>query len=116
MLLPLVILGGAIVMFDYMERLNTDDIFTEDKDTQRQIIEKWTRGGFIIEFNVASCTCTFNEDRWRTYEEEEKIGITLMLASYCANTSGKEKSDLTIRGSITGAILATLGDSGVELR
>jgi hypothetical protein len=115
-LLPLVILGGAVVLFDYLQRINTDDIFTADKEAQRQIVEKWMRVRFIINFDVASSTCTFNEDRWRTYDEGEKIGITLMLGSYCARTSGKEKSDLTIRGSLTGAILATLGSSGVELR
>jgi hypothetical protein len=115
-LLPLVILGGAMVIYDYLGRINTDDIFTEDKDAQRQIVEKWMRAGFIINFDVASCLCTFNEDRWRTYNEEEKIGITLMLGSYCAKTNGKEKSALTIRGSITGTTLATLGSFGVELR
>ena len=45
-LLPLVILGGAIVIFDYMERVSTDDIFTEDKEAQQQIVEKWMRVGF----------------------------------------------------------------------
>jgi hypothetical protein len=115
-LLPLVILGGAMVIYDYLGRINTDDIFTEDQDTKRQIVEKWKRVGFIIDFDVASSICTFNEDRWRTYNEEEKIGITLMLGSYCAKSNGKEKSELTINGSITGTTLATLGDSGVELR
>ena len=114
-LLPLVILGGAIVIYDYLERINTDDIFTEDQETMRQIVEKWTRGGYIVSFDAAAGSCTFNEDRWRTYDEEEKIGITLMLGAYCAKASGKDSSDLTIRGSITGATPATLGDSGVEL-
>ncbi len=114
-LLPLVILGGAIVLFDYLQRINTDDIFTENKDTQRQIVEKWMRVGFIINLDVASGTCTFNEDRWGSYDEGEKIGITLMLGSYCAKMSGKEKSDLTLKGSLTDRILATLGSSGVEL-
>ncbi len=116
-LLSFVLLGGALVIFDYFFRSNTDDIFTEDKNTQREIVEKWIREGSIKDIDVASGTCTFNEDRWRmTYNEEERIGITLMLGSYCAKTNGKEKSDLTIRGSISGAILATLGNSGVQLR
>jgi len=114
-LLPLVVIGGAIVLFDNLQKANSDDIFTEDRDAQRQIIEKWMRVGYIINFDFASRTCTFNEDRWHSYNEGERIGITLMLGSYCAKMNTSDKTDLTIRGSLTNVILATRGTSGVEL-
>ena len=114
-LLPLVILGGAFVIYDFVGRISTDDIFTEDQEAQRQIIEKWMNVGFILELDGAKSTCTFNEQRWPKYSEEEKIGITKMLGSYCARMNTSARPAVTIIGSNSAAILATLGDSGVEL-
>lgn len=115
-LLVLVAIGGSAAVYDFVGRKSSDDIFTEDPQMKREIVQKWLRVGFLIDIDVASSKCHFNDDRWKQYDEGEKIGITLMLGSYCADGNGTGKKWVTITGSISGNVLATLGESGVELR
>lgn len=115
--LLLFVLGGAVfVIKGYLGSRNADDIYTNDPEVRRHIVESWIQVGFVIEYDTPSSTCVFNEERWNSYSEDDKKAVALLLDSYYANVQAAGHSGIRVKGSNTGAVLATSGESGVVLR
>jgi hypothetical protein len=114
-LLFLVLVAAVYVINGYHGSRAADDLTTDNPELKRQIVEGWLRVGFIMEYDIPSSTCTFNEVQWNKYSEEDKKAVTLLLESYYANVQVEGHSGITVKGSDTGAILATCGASGAVL-
>ena len=115
-LIILAVGGASMVLYRFVGQTTTDDIFVGDPQAKRELVARWERVGFVSDFNVATSTCHFNDDRWAVYTEEEKRGVALILVWSFAERAGTGKTNLTIKGSLTEKILAIVGECGVELR
>ena len=78
--LSLLVLGGAVLVISrFTGSRNADDLYTNDPEVRHHIVESWIQVGFILMYDIPSSTCTFNQNQWNKYSEENKKAVTLLL-------------------------------------
>ena len=115
--LLLIALGAVAIVFNgYRGGRKADDLFTNDPELKRHIVESWIHVGFVIGYDIPSSTCTFSDAQWNSYNDEEKKAVVLLLDSYYANVQVAGHSGITLKGLNNGDVLASSGPRGVVLR
>lgn len=115
-LLLLALGAAAFVINGYRGGRKADDLYTNDPELKRHIVQDWIHVGFVIAYDIPSSTCTFNDAQWNSYSDEEKKAVVVLLESYYANVQPAGHSGITLRGMNNGEVLASSGSGGVVLR
>lgn len=100
------------------------DMATRDKGTRLPIdladpkgtVAAWENSGFLKSVNTSSTTVEVDENTWNETSKNERTAIAVFLGTYCAQQRGEAQVKLTLKGSASQSILATIDSVGMTVQ
>ena len=108
------VLGLGFVLFNYFQLKGRVSV---PKDVRQvELMVKTLEGeGLILSFNPASAEMKVDETIWQEKSTDEKMGMVLQIARYCASRNNSSVLTLKVTGNRTSAVVAEMGSSGIRI-
>jgi len=106
------ILGISYLVFDYMRIVNHVAL-PEDVNQVDPIVAQWRQEGLVSSFDSQKALLVVEEQKWNDRDKDEKIGIIVQLAKYCAKKNNSANWAVKVVGSQSRLTLGEMGQSGL---
>lgn len=108
-------LGISYLVFDYLRIVDRVSI-PEDVNKVDPIVQQWEQEGLVTSFDAQKAVLTVNEEKWDERKKDEKVGIIVQLARYCAKKNNTPNWSLKVIGNRSMATLGEMGQSGLVIQ
>ena len=109
------LLGISYLVFDYLRIVDRVSI-PEDVNKVDPIVQQWEQEGLVTSFDAQKAVLTVNEEKWDERKKDEKVGIIVQLARYCAKKNNTPNWSLKVVGNRSMATLGEMGQSGLVIQ
>lgn len=109
------ILGISYLVYDYMSIVDRVSI-PEDISKIDPIVQQWEQEGLVSSFDSQKGVLVVEEGKWDERKKDEKVGIIVQLARYCAKKNNSPNWNLRVVGSRSRATLGEMGQSGLVIQ
>ncbi len=100
-------LGAFLIARDILTRRAVARV-SLDFMNQEKSIEDWQRDGFLHAGVDSSGTLTVNEETWKKMSRDQRYAVASLLRSHYSKISAGGFSRLTLRGDVSGNVLASV--------
>lgn len=114
-LFSLGVLAASYLAYDYAHNVDRVSI-PEDINKLDPIVQKWEQEGLVISLDVKKGVLVVDENKWDQEARDDKAGIIVQLARYCAKKNGSPNWSLKVFGSRSQATLGEMGPSGLVIQ
>lgn len=108
------VLGISYLVYDYMRIVDRVSI-PEDITRIDPIVQQWEQEGLVSSFDSQKAVLVVEEGKWDERKRDEKVGIVVQLARYCAKKNNSPNWNLKVVGSRSRATLGEMGQSGLVI-
>jgi hypothetical protein len=113
-LVAVFLLGVAFVLFNYLQIKGRVSV-PKDLGQVELMLKTLEKEGLVVSFNPASAEMKVDETAWQDKSTDEKMGMVLQIARYCADRNKSSELRLKVIGNRTSAIVAEMGSSGLRI-
>lgn len=113
-LLVVAVVGLAVVGYDYYRKTSMT-ILPEDTGKLEDVILRWKRDGFVQSFDIKSAEIYVDQAEWDQKKKVEKMSLVMQLARFCAERNKTAAFELRVKSQTSGALLAEMGNRGLNI-
>jgi hypothetical protein len=107
-------LGLGFVLFNYFQIKGRVSVPKDIRQVEL-MVKTLEKEGLVLSFNPTSAEMKVDETIWQDKSTDEKMGMVLQIARYCASRNNSRELKLKVIGNHTGAVVAEMGSSGIRI-
>ena len=108
------LLGVAFVLYNYLQTKGRVAV-PKDISQVKQMVERLQSDGLVLTFNSKAAEMKVDETAWQDKSADEKMGMILQIARYCASQNGTNELKLKVTGNRASTPVAEMGASGIRI-
>ena len=108
------LLGASFVLYNYLQVKGRVSI-PKDLNQVELMVKTLEKEGLVLSFNPATAEMKVDETIWQDKSADEKMGMVLQIAKYCASRNKSTELKLKVIGNRTSGVVAEMGSSGIRI-
>ena len=108
-------IGISYLVFDYIRIVNHVAL-PEDPNMVDPVVLQWQQEGLVSSFDAKNALLVVEEQKWNQRDKDQKIGIIVQLARYCAQKNNSPSWVVKVVGHRSQLTLGEMGQSGLVVQ